>query len=385
MTFWQVVKKELRRMFIGEPKTALMLIGIPVVYIVLFGLVYMSNSVKYMPTIIYDQDQTQLSRNLTQAFADSERYEIIAYVNTQEEMEEYLRENKARVAVVVPPKFTHDVKVGTGSQVLVEVNGSNLMYANAVITSAQEIVQTFSAGVGRNLVEAVGQVPSEAIKKAVPIQFGVRILNNPTFAYSNFVLAGLGANGLQLGIILALCTSLTREYSRLDEWEGVSSQRMILGKLFPYWIFGVVAFALYTAIAVNVFNIPFRGSVASLLIIGTMFTFAVVAVGSFYSAIAPDEVYAVQLPMLYIMPAFLFSGYVWPHLAMNDFSLAFSRILPLTYMADTVRDLMLNGYAPFLLHDVIMLLILGTVLLAMSTLIFAKRRRKYEHAYGLRR
>jgi len=380
MTFWQVVKKELRRMFIGEPKTALMLIGIPVVYIVLFGLVYMSNSVKYMPTVIYDQDQTQLSRNLTQAFADSERYEIIAYVNTQEEMEEYLRENKARVAVVVPPKFTHDVKVGIGSQVLVEVNGSNLMYANAVITSAQEIVQTFSAGVGRNLVEAVGQVPSEAIKKAVPIQFGVRILNNPTFAYSNFVLAGLGANGLQLGIMLALCTSLTREYSRLDEWEGVSSQRMILGKLFPYWIFGVVAFALYTAIAVNVFNIPFRGSVASLLIIGTVFTFAVVAVGSFYSAIAPDEVYAVQLPMLYIMPAFLFSGYVWPHLAMNDFSLAFSKILPLTYMADTVRDLMLNGYAPFLLHDVIMLLILGAVLLAMSTLIFSKRRRKYEHA-----
>lgn len=367
-------------MFVGEPKTALMLIGIPVVYIVLFGLVYMSNSVKYMPTVVYDQDQTQLSRNLTQAFADSERYEIVAYVTTQEEMEKYLREDKAKVAVVVPPKFTHDVKVGIGSQVLVEVNGSNLMFANAVITSAQEIVQTFSAGVGRNLVEAVGQMPSEALKKAVPIQFGVRILNNPTFSYSNFILAGLGANGLQLGIMLAICTALTREYTRLDDWKGVSSRRVVLGKLFPYWIFGVVAFTLYAAIAINVFDIPFRGSIGSLFLIGTAFAFAVVAVGAIYSAISPDEVYAVQLPMIYIMPAFLFSGYVWPHLAMNDFSLAFSKTLPLTYMADNVRDLMLNGYAPFLLQDAMILMLFGTVLLAVSTLVFSIRRKKYEKA-----
>lgn len=378
MTFWQVVKKELRRMFIEEPKTALMLLGIPVVYIVLFGLVYMSNSVKYMPTVIYDQDQTQLSRSLTQSFADSERYEIIAFVNTQEEMEEYLADNKARVAVVVPAKFTHDIKVGIGSQVLVAVNGSNLMYANAVITSAQEIVQTFSAGTGRNLIEALGQMPAEAMKKTVPIQFGVRILNNPTFAYSNFVLAGLGANGLQLGIMLAVCTCLTREYTRLEAWQGISSRRLVLGKLVPYWLFGIVAFVLYMAIAVNVFNIPFRGSIAELLFIGTAFVFAVVSVGIVYSAIAPNEVYAVQLPMLYIMPAFLFSGYVWPQLAMNGFSLAFSKILPLTYMADNVRDLMLNGYAPFLLRDAMVLIAFGAGLLATSMLVFSRRRRRYE-------
>lgn len=380
MTLWQIVKKELRRMFIEEPKTALLLLGIPIVYSLLFGAVYQENAVKYMPTVVYDQDQSQLSRKLGQAFADSERYDIVAYVDSQEELEEYLREGRAKVAVAIPAHFARDVKRGMGSEVLVQVDGSNLLFANSVVSSAQEIVQTFSAGVGMNLIEAIGQMPDEALKKAAPIQFGVRILNNPTFAYSHFILAGLGANGLQIGIMLAICTALNREYKRLEDWRGVSSRRLIIGKLLPYWILGVVAFTVYMLIIVYGFDLPFKGSVASLLMSGTAFVLAVVGVGGFFSAVAPNEVYAVQLPMVYIMPALLFSGYVWPHLAMNEISLMLSKLLPLTYMADDVRDLMLSGYAPFLQHNVMILLMFGLVLLTISTLIFSWRRSRYEQA-----
>lgn len=380
MTMWQVSKKELQRMFITDRKIALLLIGIPVVYSLLFGLVYQENAVKYMPTVVYDQDQTQLSRSLSQAFGDSERYSIVAYVQSQEELEEYLREGRAKAAVVIPPNFARDIKRGMGTEILTVVDGTNLLFANSVISSAQEIVQTFSAGVGMNLIEAIGQMPKEALNKAVPIQFGVRILNNPTFAYSHFILAGLGANGLQLGIMLAICTALNREYKRLEDWRGVSSMRLILGKLFPYWAVGVGAFVSYMLIIVHIFNLPFKGSIISLLLSGAAFVLAVVAVGSVFSAAAPNEVYAVQLPMIYIMPALLFSGYVWPHLAMNDFSLAFSKLLPLTYMAEDVRDLMLSGYAPYLFRDVSILAAFSVVLLAISTLIFSKRRSRYEQA-----
>lgn len=380
MTLLQVVKKELRRIFIEEPKTALLLFGIPIVYSLLFGMVYEENAVKYMPTVVYDQNQSQFSRKLSQAFEDSERYQVVAYVHSQEEVEQYLREGWAKVAVIIPDDFARDVKRGKGSQVLVEVEGSNLMFANSVISSAQEIVQTFAAGVGMNLIEALGQMPDEAVKKAAPVQFGVRILSNPTFAYSNFILAGLGANGLQLGIMLAICTALNREYKRLEEWGGVPSFRLILGKILPYWVLGIAVFATYMLIIVYVFNLPFKGSVLNLLFSGAAFVFAVVGVGSFYSAISPNEVYAVQLPMVYIMPAFLFSGYVWPHLAMNEFSLIFSKILPLTYMADDVRDLMLSGYAPFLQRDVLILLTFGIVLLIVSSLVFSWRRSRWEQS-----
>ncbi|MPM91612.1 putative multidrug ABC transporter permease YbhS [bioreactor metagenome] len=304
----------------------------------------------------------------------------MAYVQSQEELEKYLREGLAEAAIVIPTNFTRDIKRGLGSEVLVAVDGSNLLFANSVISSAQEIVQTFSAGVGLNLIEAIGQMPDEALNKAAPIQFGVRILNNPTFAYSHFILAGLGANGLQLGIMLAICTALNREYKRLDEWSGVSSTRLVLGKLIPYWAVGVAAFVMYMLVIVNIFNLPFKGSVISLMVSGAAFVLAVVAVGSLFSAAAPNEVYAVQLPMVYIMPALLFSGYVWPHLAMNEVSLAFSKILPLTYMADDVRDLMLSGYAPFLFRNISILMIFSVVLLVVSILIFAKRRSKYEQA-----
>lgn len=73
MSIRAVMVEELRRIFRRGSKTALILFGIPVVYTILFGMVYSSERMEYIPTLIYDQDNSPASRTLIQAFADSER------------------------------------------------------------------------------------------------------------------------------------------------------------------------------------------------------------------------------------------------------------------------------------------------------------------------
>lgn len=365
---------EFRRIFRRDSKIALVLFGLPVFYSILFGCVYSSAVVKAIPTVVYDQDQTSASRSLIQAYADSERYLLVAEVGSQEEMEQYLQANKALAAVSIPPDFSRKIRLGLASEVLIETNAANLLFANTVITTSQEIVQTFSVGAGQKIVEALNQMPAEALRSVAPVRIALRIVNNPTLSYSNFVLPGMIANGVQLALMMVLGSVFIRLYPSLASWRGVSSARIVAGKLLPYWLCGLLAYILSIAVIVLLFHVPLKGGIISLLVIGAAFSLAVVGVGGFVSAIAPNEIMALQLPMLYIMPAFLFSGYSWPQLAMNGFSRAYSAILPLTYAADTMRDILLAGSAPQLWRDAAILAAFGAVLIAGTIAVFEWRR-----------
>ena len=376
MRLKDVIKYEFFYMFRLNQKVALVLLGLPILYTILFGFVYNANSVKNMPTLIYDQDQTPASSALIQAISDSDRYKIVSEVNTQEDMEEYLYTNEALVAVVIPPNFARDIKLGRSSQIMITVNSANLMFSNSILGSVAEIIQTFSTGVGQKSIEGLNQMPSQALSNAAPIRLAVRVLHNPTFSYSNFMLTGMDANGLQLAIMIAICFILAREYTNIIHLKDISAAVILIGKLLPYWLCAMISYVAYIVINILFFGSPFRGDIGSLLLIGCAFTFAITNIGAFYSAIAPSQIYAVQLPMLYIMPSYLFSGYSWPLLAMNDFSRGFAATMPITYAADVMRDILLAGYSPTLFANTAILFAFGGVLFCLSCIIFSLRRKR---------
>ena len=345
-------------------------------YSILFGLAYSKNVVQYIPAVIYDQDQTSTSRSMVQAYMDSERYDVVAQVTTQEEMEEYLHQGTALVAIAIPPRFAQDIKSGLASEVLIITDATNLMFSNTVISTSQEIIQTVAAAMGQKLFEGYNQAPVQALRSAVPVRFSVRILNNPTSSYSSFMLAGLGANGLQLAIFIVTCTILTKEYDELERWKGCRPIALMAGKIIPYWICGTGAFLTFIAMIVGVFDVPFRGNSLDLLLIGSAFAFALCAVGLFVSAVSINAIMAIEMPILYIMPAFLFSGFSWPHFAMSDFSRFFSATLPLTYAADTIRDILLSGRAPALINNTLILFSFGLILLFLAAGVFSWRRQR---------
>ena len=371
MNFWHIFKRELRQLFIKDARRAFYLFGASAVYVIFFGLLYSPGVVKYVPIVVYDQDQTQLSRSLVQAFEDSERYEVIAYVTTQEEMEEYLRNKKAQAALAVPPDFSREIKQGRASQILLEANGSNIVIANAVMTSAQEIMMEFSAGIGKGLVEAIGQMPDQAMNRVAPIDFRLRVINNPTLSYLNFFVLGVAMAALQQGILLSVGGSMTRE--RFGELSGVHPVTVMMGKLSPYWIGGTLSYFLALLISAEVFDIPLRGSMLSLMLLGTVFSFAVAAMGSLMAAVCKDEVGFTQMSLTYTVPAFIYSGYAWPIHSMDGFSTAMSHLFPLTYIGDNVRDLMLSGHAPLLTYGIAVLGCIGLSCFMISVLIYGRR------------
>jgi ABC-2 type transport system permease protein len=357
------------------------LFGVPVVYTLLFGLVYGANVIKDIPLVVYDQDQTVVSRSLVQAFADSERYEIVGHVDSQEELAEYLRDNRAMAALAIPPRFSRDIKHSRAATIALELNASNLMFANNVLSTYPEITQSFAAAAGQKLVEGLNQPPSQALAMAAPVRLSVRIVDNPTVSYSSFVLPGLTVNGLLIAIYLVSCTLLTAEYAALARGKQ-SVWAIIAGKLLPCWLLSVVAFVVSIGLLVAWFPVPLRGSLLQLLAIGGAFAYAVAAFGLLVSSLTPNVIVAMQYSAVYVMSSFLCSGYSWPLFAMNDLMRAYAAIQPITYAAVTVRDILLVAVAPDLPKNILVLIFFGSVCYTAAVAILTLRRRKMRAAPG---
>lgn len=382
MKIREIVKREFHIMFVQNRSAAGFFIGIPLIYLLLFGVLYTANTVNYIPAVVCDQDQTFLSRQLVQAFADSERFQIISRVGTQEELERLMTEKEAQVGISIPVNFARDVKKGATAPVLLEVNGSNIIFANTAISAAQDLVGKFYPQISKQLIETAGVLPGRAAYCANPVEVGIRVLNNPTFGYTNFLLIGLGLYALQIGMMLTVGPLVNREFQHADQWRETSVPAILLGKIVVYWLCGFLTFVAYVMICVHLFTLPFRGVVIQAALLGAAYVFAVAALACLIGVIAPNEEFAALFPLLYIMPSLLFSGYIWPLMSMNTFSYVFSRLVPIGYVADNMRDLMLNGHAPALLHDTVILGVAGIVLLVISSGLFGWRRRKNDISRG---
>lgn len=371
---WEFIIQEIKTWKNRHASIAI-LFGVPFIFTLLFGYLYSSNVIKNIPMVIYDQDQSQVSRALIQAFSDSERYEIVGQVDSQEELDEYIKEKKAMAALTIPNHLSRDIKQSKIVNLSMEINAANIMYANSVLSTYPEITGLASVGVAVKQLEAMFQPPAQAVRTAAPARINVRVIDNPTAAYSNFVLPGFTINGWMIAMYLVTSTLLTADYFDLAR-RNLPTWAIITGKLLPCWLLAMTSFALSFTLLIGYFHVPLRGSVLHLLSVAGAFSFAVSAFGLFVSSITPNIILVIVNFAVYIMSAFLCCGYSWPSIAFNEFGSIYSAMLPITYCAVTIREVMLSAASPDMLKNILILLAFGIGCCLLATTILSLRYKK---------
>jgi ABC-2 type transport system permease protein len=384
MNWWHILKREIRHMFITDRRRAIFLFGASLAYLTLFSLLYGTHTVKAVPLVIYDEDQTQFSRSLIQAFDDSERFQIVGYVTTQDDMENALHEKEAYAAVHIPKKFAQDAKSVRSSTVLLIADGANIIITNTVTSSAQEIIATFTKETGAGLTEINnGQLPSMSLNETGPIDFRLRVLNNPTQSYLSFFVLGLSMAAFQQGIFLAVGASILSEYQNPSELKNAHPLGIMAGKLFPYWISATIAFFLTVIAAIYFFEIPGKTSMISLFFLSTTFIFAAIGFSAFIASICNNELTFTRISIAYTVPAFVLSGYTWPQEAMDTIGKTISYTFPLSYFSNTFRELMIAGYSPFLYRNSFILFLFGLVFTSFAMVCYIRRIKQIHRTANL--
>ncbi|MDO4922378.1 MAG: ABC transporter permease [Phascolarctobacterium sp.] len=371
---------ELRRAFIQELRgrgavnktLVLLLLGLPVVYTLLFGFTYQANVLNDIPVAACDLQQSKTSRLLINYYNTSDRFVVTDYVQTLEELHEKLRQGQVKAGIYVPADLDKRIKNGQQADVAMLIDGTNVVYGSAALVAAEEINMNILIGAGQRIGERLGLQPDQALETFYPAALRVRILNNPTNAYTNFMLLGLACNGVQISIYLYAADAFASLRRRRPHF----CSALLAGKLLAIALTSLLGFGICLCLAHFVFAVPLRASWAAFALLGGAFILLFTSVGMLFSLAFGKAVLAIQNTLLFIMPGLLYSGLSWPNEWVSSLPGAIRLCFPMTYIALPLRDLSLQGVSGLLQENVLLMLAAAAALISLDVLLLRRKLRR---------
>jgi ABC-2 type transport system permease protein len=367
-----IARKEVVQI-LRDARSLAIVIVMPAVLVILFG--YGVNlDLKGLPVYVYDQDGSQQSQDLLKHFQASEYFHLIRVVNDYSTLTRALDDGHAKMGIVVPWDFSQRLSDGRPVQVQALVDASDDNTANVLMGYAQAVVQGYSSEIQLDWLRRQGIAMQPTV-----MSVETRTWYNEDLESSAFIIPGVLA--LVMSVIGAFLTSLTiaREWERGTMEQLISTpvtaMEIMLGKLAPYFVLGMVDTVISAAIAIYWFHVPFRGSYVTLLAASAMFLVVVLSLGFFISVLAKGQFAASQIALLItFLPAFLLSGFLFAIEQMPVPLQWITRILPARYYVSVLKKIFLKGSPATLLYaDLIPLAVFTFVLALLATRSFHKR------------
>lgn len=356
MTFWQIIRREARKCR-KDMRRCVFIFGAALAYLIIFSVLFAPDIIRAVPTVICDEDQSPLSRRLLQRFENNERFSVVAYVSSQEEMQSFLREKKARIALQVPRDFSRAINNGGYSTLLCIVNASNIMPVSAVTTEAENIAENFSNEVALQRTELVtSQTEQRIINRVSPLHTELRVLHNPLQSFTLFYLIGLLVAALQQGIFFATAASVFQE----KRTPAVAPfWKLTAGKIVWYVTLGMFSYIMILFLLSTFLHFRLKANLLSVLVAGIIYLFSTASLGLCFASFFPTEMRCVQFSVMYPLAGFILSGFTWPLAAMPPAVQALAACLPQTWFANLLRELFLAGYSPLYKKATLAMLCIG--------------------------
>ncbi|MBC8594172.1 ABC transporter permease [Oscillospiraceae bacterium N12] len=379
--FIAFVRKEFYHIF-RDRRTMLILLGMPVVQIILFGFA-ISTEVRNVRVAVLDPSNDVMTRRIIDQLEASEYFKIERLVHSPEELETVFREGDADMAVVFSPQFMDDMYSGDAQvQLVADATDPNMAttrtnYASGVIASVQQemLREILSKSQAASMSSGVSAVSSSG-GTLVP---DLKLLYNPQMKSTyNFV---PGVMGLILMLICAMMTSISivrEKETGTMEILLVSPVRplfVILSKAVPYFVLSFVNLVTILLLSVYVLEVPVAGSLFWLIAVSLLFIFVSLALGLLISSVTRTQVAAMLASgLILMMPTMILSGMIFPIESMPLVLQGISAILPARWYIQAVRKLMIEGVdVTLVMQEIGILALMAVVLITISFKKFKNR------------
>lgn len=331
-----------------DRRTMLILFGLPVVLMLLFGFA-ITNDVKDVRTVIVTSQMDHQTRQAVDRLAASEYFIITTTVSSPREAELLLRHQRADLAVVFGKDFASKK---SGVQLMVDTSDPNM--AQQWTAYAQSILST----------------PNTLSTPSTP---NIKLLYNPRMksAY-NFVPAIMG---MLLLLICAMMTSVSivREKERgTMEVLLVSPVRplmIIIAKAVPYLLQAFLILVIILVMSATVLEVPLAGSVGWIIAVSLIYILLALSLGLLISSVAQTQFVALLVSaMVLLLPTVMLSGMLFPIESMPQVLQWISAVMPPRYYIQVMRKLMIMGVGIREVQQEVCILCGMTLLLLMVAL-----------------
>jgi ABC-2 type transport system permease protein len=322
---------------VRDVRVIYMALGMPVVLLILFGYA-VSFDLDRLPVGVVDQDATPASRRLVEALTATDAFAVSRSMHEPEETEPLFRSGKLKVAFLIPDGYGRKLARGQVAESQMLLDGADGTTTSIALGYAMGVSQSES----RRALESSGLSPQFGIQDRVRLRF------NPGMKSAHFIVPGLIA--LILSIMAVLLTALTVA----REWERGSMEQLfatpvgrlevILGKLLPYVVLGMVQVLLVVTLGTIMFDVPVKGSLVLLFGAALLFLIGMLGQGLFISVVTRNQQVATQIGVVTSMlPTLLLSGFLFPIENMPVPLQMLSTIIPSRYFIVVLRGVLLKG------------------------------------------
>lgn len=336
----RMIAKELRQIF-RDPRMGRIVFIAPIIQLVIFGYA-VNTDIRNTPMYVVDHDRTHESRLLVDALTASGYFRVAGRSQDPADMTVALDRGDVIVAVQIPTGYTEDLQAGRGATVQILTDGSNSNTGTVAQGNALRIVTDYT----ERRLQSSGPGPGGSLPAGVDLR--IRAWFNADLASRVYNVPGV------LGVIVLLMSGLLTAVSVVRERElGTMEQllvtpmrpaELILGKTLPVALIASIQIITVTAVAIFWFDVPFRGSFLALAVAAVIYIVSGLSFGLLISTLARTLQEALMVMFLFLMPAILLSGFMFPVFTMPEVFQWITYANPIRHFLEIVRPVFLKGY-----------------------------------------
>ena len=345
---------------------------IPLLLILLFGYA-LSLDVENIRTVVVDHDKTQESRDFIRKLTASVYFKVIDHLDNSSAAIESIDRNRAILAIIIPPRWTEDLKSDRKSPLQVIIDGSDPNFAG----STRAFITAYISQANQNqLVEFLNRQGQEEMK--TPVEGRIRVWFNEDLESRNFIIPGIIA--VIIMIVGALLTSLViaREYENgtMETIRSlpVRSVEFLIGKALPYFFIGLVDVLVAVLMAQLLFGVVMKSSFWMMILASCVYLGVALCIGLLISTLTKSQLVANQMALLLTyLPSFLLSNFVFPKENMPFLLKMATYIIPATYYIDILNGLYLRNLSlPYLWPSYLVLFLMCFFLSGLNIIVLKK-------------
>jgi len=370
MVYLKTIKREFLSIFEYKGLIMILFVG-PLFLTLFFGGVYYNDYVKDIPIAILDEDGSSLSHLVTNYFTSSERFDVAYYPLSQEEMQNLIDSGNVHMGLFIPPQFESNVTTYQSSQILVLLDGSNIVIANNALAEATSIIQSLAAGIEMKLIQGKNVLPQNAQNMALVYNVGERMLFDSKMTYMNYLIISFLAVFIQQLMLAAMGTTYIRDHEYLSK--GQVSQK-VLATTTACFIGILPAVVLCIFILKFLFHVPMVGNWLTVIIMTMVFLLTLTGPSLIVASKTKDRIKYSQFSFMLSLPTFVTSGCVWPVDQMpKGLELIIRACWPLINYAKPLQEVLIKDRSFIsIIPNITQLLVFGLIWIPIGILTYKK-------------
>jgi len=328
------VKKEFYHIF-RDPRTLLILFGIPIIQLLIFGFV-VTNEIKNIPVAILDHSKDEVTREIISKLLYSGYFTLYDNLSSSSDIEAIFKKGKIKEVIVFESKFAKKLERDKKANIQIIADASDPNTANLIVNYTREIIQNY-----------INSINIE-FKTPLKIEPHVKMMYNQKLKGVYMFVPGTMA--LILMLVSAMMTSISiareKEFGNMEVLlvSPLKPHHIIIGKVTPYVLLSFINAISIIALGYFVFDLPVFGSLTFLLAETLLFISLALSLGIFISTMAKTQQVAMFISMIgLLLPTMLLSGFIFPVENLPDVLRWLSALMPPRWFIVIIKDIMIKG------------------------------------------